>query len=79
MVDRIYNAGKSLANEAIEYAKKQKQPKQVEPDFTPKIPSEIAHLTNRSDYDAFDAAYMAIGADIFSEKYPTLAEQKKSR
>lgn len=55
---------------------KQAAPKQ-EPDFAPKIPSEIARLTNRSDYDAFDAAYTAIGADIFAEKYPTLAEQKK--
>lgn len=58
------------------------QPKQAatkqEPDFTPKIPQEISRLTNRSDYDAFDAAYDAIGADLFAEKYPTTAAQQQA-
>lgn len=56
---------------------KQAAPKQ-EPDFTPKIPQEISRLNNRSDYDAFDAAYDAIGADLFTEKYPTTAAQQQA-
>lgn len=41
-----------------------------EPDFTPKIPQEIASLTNRSDWQAFEAAYQQYGNDLFAEKYP---------
>ena len=41
-----------------------------EPDFTPKIPKEIASLTNRSDWQAFEAAYKQYGKDLFAEKYP---------
>jgi hypothetical protein len=41
-----------------------------EPDFTPKIPQEIASLTNRSDWQAFEAAYQKYGNDLFAEKYP---------
>ncbi len=48
-----------------------------EPDFTPKIPSEIASLTNRSDWDDFDAAYRTLGAEIFKEKFPTDADFQK--
>lgn len=39
--------------------------KQV-PDFTPKIPNEIAKLTNRSD---LKDAYTVIGKDLIKEKY----------
>lgn len=49
-----------------------------EPDFTPKYPAAFDGLTNRSGYKAFDAAYDAIGADLFAEKYPTQAEQQKA-
>lgn len=42
-----------------------------EPDFTPKIPQEIASLTNRSSWEDFEDAYRAIGAEIIKEKYPT--------
>lgn len=42
-----------------------------EPDFTPKIPQEIASLTNRSSWEDFEDAYRAIGAEIVKEKYPT--------
>ena len=48
---------------------KQAAPKQ-EPDFTPKIPQEIASLDNRSDRQAFEAAYQKYGNDLFAEKYP---------
>ena len=42
-----------------------------EPDFTPKIPKEIASLTNRSSWEDFEDAYRAIGAEIVKEKYQT--------
>ena len=42
-----------------------------EPDFAPKIPKEIASLTNRSSWEDFEDAYRAIGAEIVKEKYPT--------
>jgi hypothetical protein len=48
-----------------------------EPDFTPQIPSEISKLTNRSDWDDFDAAYSTLGAAIVKEKYPTPADVQK--
>lgn len=48
-----------------------------EPDFTPKIPSEIARLTNRSDWSDFDNAYRTVGAEIFKEKFPTAADFQK--
>ncbi len=41
-----------------------------EPDFTPKIPQEIASLTNRSSYLTFRAAYHKFGEDLFAIKYP---------
>ena len=48
-----------------------------EPDFTPKIPSEIARLTNRSGENDFDNAYRTLGAEIFKEKFPTSADFQK--
>ena len=48
-----------------------------EPDFTPKIPKEIASLTNRSSWEDFEDAYRAIGAEIIKEKYPTTASIQK--
>lgn len=48
-----------------------------EPDFTPKIPSEIARLTNRSGENDFDNAYRILGAEIFKEKFPTAADFQK--
>lgn len=48
-----------------------------EPDFTPKIPSAIARLTNRSDANDFDNAYRTLGAEIFKEKFPTAADFQK--
>ena len=49
-----------------------------EPDFTPKYPAAIQGLTNRSGFDAFRAAYDALGADLFAEKFPTEADWKKN-
>ena len=46
------------------------QKKDDEPDFTPKIPQEIASLTNRSDWQAFETAYQKYGNDLFAEQYP---------
>lgn len=57
---------KGQAKPAASPAKKQDD----EPDFTPKIPQEIASLTNRSDWQAFDAAYRKYGNDLFAEQYP---------
>ena len=54
------------------------QPKSDEPDFTPKYPGAFQGLTNRSGYTAFNAAYEALGADLFAEKYPTPAAQQQA-
>lgn len=64
---------KGQAKPAASPAKKQDD----EPDFTPKIPSEIARLTNRSGENDFDNAYRTIGAEIFKEKFPTAADFQK--
>lgn len=64
--------------EKIEEKKQAKSaPPAPEPDFTPKIPSEIARLTNRSDWEDFDTAYRTLGAAIVKEKYPTPADVQK--